>query len=67
MIIKDLLDKLPPMVTIANIVKIWYWNIFKWHIYFIIERKPVKISNKMHEDLKEMWRTIDIIDNEHYK
>ena len=67
MIMKDLIDKLPPIVRIGNIVQIWYWNIFKWHIYFIVEKKPVKISNKMQEDLKEMWRNIDMIDNENSK
>ena len=57
MIIKEILwQHLAPLFTIGGIVKIYIWSPFRWHIYLIIERKPVKLPPGPMKDLDEYWK-----------
>ena len=44
-LVEGILKKyLPPIVFISKILRCWVLSFFKWHIYFIIERRKVRVS-----------------------
>lgn len=57
MIIKEILwQRLASLFTIGKIVRIYIWSPFRWHIYLIIERKPIKLPPGPKKDLDDYWK-----------
>ena len=57
MIIKEyLLAAVPPICWVGHVIRVNVFSFFKWYIYFIVERKPTKLTPGIVKDLDDVWK-----------